>query len=78
MVLGMVKFTQPFAERPYWSEPTALHTPRAIAAASSTPITEKTRRFVRLDSLGPPDSWSAPSPVLLYIGVPLMIAHCRS
>ena len=71
MVLGMLKFTQPFADLPYWSEPTALQMPSEIAAASTTPTSEKTIIFPRRDSLGPPDSWSAPSLVLLYTIAPL-------
>jgi hypothetical protein len=31
MVLAMVKFTQPFADGPYRSEPTALHAPTGTA-----------------------------------------------
>jgi hypothetical protein len=45
--------------------------PSETAAASTAPSSEKTIIFPRLDSLGPPDSWSAPSLALLYTIAPL-------
>ena len=74
MVLGICTFTHPFADGPYRSSATALHTPMATAAASKPPTTAKTICFPRRESLRPPELWSEPRLVLLYIVAPFMIA----